>query len=171
MASVKKLVVVSDVHGRMTELRSLLRLEKDADALFFLGDGLRDLDDALSLCKPEEKTAYPIYRVRGNCDAGYADPAEGMAAIGGVAFFYTHGQNYGVKWDYARLTETASLIGGSGADVALFGHTHHRALVHDDTTDLPTLFNPGALAECSYGVITVENGRCAYEWKRVPKCE
>ena len=40
-----KVLVVSDVHGRVTPLRWLLKNET-ADALFFLGDGLYDLDQA-----------------------------------------------------------------------------------------------------------------------------
>ena len=35
---------------------------------------------------------YPIYRVRGNCDIGFDDPAEGLAPFGGVLFFDTHGR-------------------------------------------------------------------------------
>lgn len=41
-----KVLVVSDVHGRVTPLRWLLKNET-ADALFFLGDGLYDLDQAI----------------------------------------------------------------------------------------------------------------------------
>ena len=69
-----KVLVVSDVHGRVTPLRWLLKNET-ADALFFLGDGLYDLDQAIAAngAAPD----YPIYRVRGNCDIGSDDPAEG----------------------------------------------------------------------------------------------
>ena len=42
-----KVLVVSDVHGRVTPLRWLLKNET-ADALFFLGDGLYDLDQAIA---------------------------------------------------------------------------------------------------------------------------
>lgn len=89
-----KVLVVSDVHGRVTPLRWLLKNET-ADALFFLGDGLYDLDRAIAAngAAPD----YPIYRVRGNCDIGSDDPAEGLAPFGGVLFFYTHGHLFGVK--------------------------------------------------------------------------
>ena len=43
-----KVLVVSDVHGRVTPLRWLLKNET-ADALFFLGDGLYDLDQATAI--------------------------------------------------------------------------------------------------------------------------
>lgn len=159
-----RILVVSDTHGRVTRLRWLLQHE-EADALFFLGDGLYDLDQAL--IQNRMQPPYPIYRVRGNCDIGFADPAEGLAPFGGVLFFYTHGHLYGVKSEYDRLAETAE---ARGADVALFGHTHHRTLVNADIPGAPTLFNPGSLRdEGVYGVITVENGVCRYEWKRVPR--
>ena len=90
-----KVLVVSDVHGRVTPLRWLLKNET-ADALFFLGDGLYDLDQAIAAngAAPD----YPIYRVRGNCDIGSDDPAEGLAPFGGVLFFYTHG--CGAVWPH-----------------------------------------------------------------------
>ena len=99
-----KVLVVSDVHGRVTPLRWLLKNET-ADALFFLGDGLYDLDQAIAAngAAPD----YPIYRVRGNCDIGFDDPAEGLAPFGGVLFFYTHGHLFGVKSGYERIAEYA----------------------------------------------------------------
>lgn len=84
---------------------------------------------------------YPIYRVRGNCDIGSDDPAEGLAPFGGVLFFYTHGHLFGVKSGYERIAEYAA---DRGADVVLFGHTHYKALRHG-TPFSPALFNPGSL--------------------------
>lgn len=160
-----KILVASDVHGRLHDLLWILQNETDAAALFFLGDGLPDLDAALAACP--QKPAYPIYRVRGNCDIGAPDPAEGLAPVAGVLFFYTHGHHYGVKSDYDTLAEAAAV---RGADVALFGHTHYRTLVNAELPGLPTLFNPGSVRdEGCYGVITVENGACRYTWKRVPR--
>ena len=112
-----KVLVVSDVHGRVTPLRWLLKNET-ADALFFLGDGLYDLNQAIAAngAAPD----YPIYRVR-------------------------------------------------GADVVLFGHTHYKTLRHG-TPFSPTLFNPGSLRDThSYGVITITDGQCSFEWKQVPE--
>ena len=88
-----KILVVSDVHGRLRDLRWLLNNET-ADAMFYLGDGLYDLNAALELRK--EPVPYPIYRVAGNCDMNYNEPSEGMVPFGGVLFFYTHGHHFGV---------------------------------------------------------------------------
>lgn len=155
-----KALVVSDVHGRLRELRWILQNET-ADALFVLGDSLPDLDRTLA--QLDTPLGYPVYRVRGNCDVGYADPIEGLTPLGGVLFFYTHGHRYWVKTGYDELLESAR---NRGADVVLFGHTHQKTLHR--TPGFPTLFNPGALYNGLYGVITVTDGVCRFGWKRVP---
>ena len=163
MDDTSRILVVSDVHGRLRDLRWLLQNEQ-ADALFFLGDGLYDLDNALETSKTQ--APYPIYRVAGNCDMNYTDPTEGMAPFAGVLFFYTHGHHYGVKMESERL---AACAGARGADVALFGHTHQRALTRGVGT-AATVFNPGSLRDGgSYGVIQITDGVCEFGWKRVPE--
>lgn len=162
MSETTTILVVSDVHGRLRSLRWLLDNES-ADAMFYLGDGLYDLNAALELRKTP--VPYPIYRVAGNCDVGYSEPTEGMVPFAGVLFFYTHGHHYGVKTGSGQLAESA---GNRGADVALFGHTHVRELTR--YRGAATVFNPGSLRDGgSYGVITVTDGQCAFSWKRVPE--
>lgn len=78
MSETTKILVISDVHGRMRDLRWVLQNET-ADAMFYLGDGLYDLNGALELNKTP--VPYPIYRVAGNCDVGYQEPTEGMAPL------------------------------------------------------------------------------------------
>ena len=157
-----KLLVLSDSHGGHTAIERVLRKEsKNIDALIFLGDGLRDLELALTLC-PKLRA----YSVAGNCDYGALEPTDGLAAFDGVVIFYTHGYMYGVKYDLDTLADAAS---ARGAEVALFGHTHRRELVRGVGT-AATVFNPGSLRDGgSYGVITIENGKCSFTWKRVPE--
>ena len=76
-----KILVISDVHGRLRDLRWVLQNET-ADAMFYLGDGLYDLNAALELRR--EPVPYPIYRVAGNCDVNYSEPSEGLAPFGAV---------------------------------------------------------------------------------------
>lgn len=90
----------------------------------------------------------------------------GLAPFGGVLFFYTHGHLFGVKSGYERIAEYAA---DRGADVVLFGHTHYKTLRHG-TPFSPALFNPGSLRDThSYGVITITDGQCSFEWKQVPE--
>ena len=112
-----KLLVLSDSHGGRAAIeRVLLKENANIDALVFLGDGLRDLEQALTL--------YPrlrAYSVAGNCDYGALEPMDGLAAFDQTIAFYTHGHMYGVKYDLDTLTDAAA---ARGAEVALFGHTH-----------------------------------------------
>ena len=157
-----RLLVLSDSHGGRAAIeRILIKESKNIDALIFLGDGLRDLELALTL--------YPrlrAYSVAGNCDYGALEPLDGLAAFDGVVIFYTHGHMYGVKYDLDTLADAAA---ARDAEVALFGHTHRRELVRGVGT-AATVFNPGSLRDGgSYGVITIENGKCSFTWKRVPE--
>lgn len=159
-----KLLILSDSHGSRTAIERILRTEASAiDALIFLGDGLRDLELAL--------TQYPklrAYSVAGNCDYGALEPTDGLAAFDQTVVFYTHGHMYGVKYDLDTLADAAA---ARGAEVALFGHTHiPHAQQHGDVF----LFNPGSCGRCytgadSYGILTLENGKVTtWEHKEVP---
>ena len=77
-----KLLVVSDVHGDLDALERAVDAEADADAVIFLGDGLREAEDLQDM-RPELK----IYSVRGNCDYASFAPPDGLAAFGGVLFY------------------------------------------------------------------------------------
>lgn len=163
MSDTCKILVISDVHGRLSELRWVLDHET-ADALFYLGDGLYDLDRALEMRRTP--VPYPIYRVAGNCDVGYQDPTEGLVPFGGLLFFYTHGHRYQVKWTFSELVDTAQ---ARGADVAFFGHTHHSQMVPGHGV-APTLFNPGSLRDDRrYGIVDIQDRECRFHWKRVPE--
>lgn len=147
-----KLVILSDSHGDAAAVRDVMRREAGADAMIFLGDGVRDAERW-----HEANPGSRVYIVRGNCDFGSEYPLEGVAAFGGVLFFYTHGHAYSVKLTLGLLAEAAQR---AGAAVALFGHTHCPL---DETEGGVRLFNPGCVSggwdgEAGYGIIEVENG-------------
>ena len=145
-----KLLVLSDSHGGRAAIeRVLMKESKSIDALIFLGDGLRDLELALTLC-PKLRA----YSVAGNCDYGALEPTDGLAAFDGVVIFYTHGHMYGVKYDLDTLADAAS---ARGAEVALFGHTH---IPHAETRSKVFLFNPGSCGRCYTGPDS-SSARCA----------
>ena len=101
-----KLLILSDSHNSEAAIRRILKAEADADALIFLGDGLRDLERALT-----EAPRLRTYAVAGNCDYGALEPLDGLAAFDKVVIFYTHGHMYGVKYDTDTLVETAAARG------------------------------------------------------------
>ena len=159
-----KLLVLSDSHGGRAAIeRVLLKENANIDALVFLGDGLRDLEQAL--------TPYPrlrAYSVAGNCDYGALEPMDGLAAFDQTIVFYTHGHMYGVKYDLDTLTDAAA---ARGAELALFGHTH---VPHAEQRGKVFLFNPGSCGRCytgpnTYGVLTLDQGKIiSHEHKEVP---
>lgn len=155
-----KLLIVSDTHGDRRALRRAVDKEKDADAVIFLGDGVRDAE-ALQ----DERPALKLYTVRGNCDLTLSTTASALAPFGGVLFFYTHGNLYNVKTGLTELAEAAAM---RGAQAALFGHTHKQTLEERSGV---LLFNPGALStlqgEGHYGIATVRDGKVAFEHRKL----
>ena len=159
------LLIFSDSHGDTSAIRKMMRQQvSKPDAIFFLGDGLRDTD-LLDDSDP------PLYRVVGNCD-WFADdeaPGEIVMALGGHVVFATHGHLY-----YAKESEHALLAHAVkvGADVVLFGHTHQPTLKvipagttvsisfgQTAITERPIyLFNPGSLRAGSFGTLTLRRG-------------
>ena len=160
-----KLLILSDSHGGSDAIARILKAEREnIDALIFLGDGLRDLELAL--------TKYPrlrTYAVAGNCDFGALEPYDGLAAFDQVIVFYTHGHMYGVKYDLDTLADAAA---ARGAEVALFGHSH---IPHAEQRGKVFLFNPGSCGRCytgpnTYGVMLLDKGKItSFAHKEVPQ--
>ncbi len=153
-----KILCFSDTHGDTRFIRSALAMHPDADAVFFLGDGLADIEHFVS----ERKC--PWYFVRGNCDHfGFVGneeaPRMDTVTLGGKRITYTHGDLYGAK---AGKDGLISLALNTGADIVLYGHTHTPHESYERIGEGGVyLFNPGA-ASYSYhksphfGVITLE---------------
>lgn len=156
-----KLLVVSDTHGQQGGLRAALDANRDAAALLFLGDGLRDLE-AVRRTGP----CPMIYEVRGNCDYDLQAPLKRLVSFGGVLFFLSHGYQYHVKGSCRELCQTAAR---QGADVALFGHTH--TPFYGELNGIRA-FNPGSAGapragSASYGVITITGGVPEFEHRKL----
>lgn len=150
-----KCLILSDSHGSPERIRTLLSMHRDAEVLFFLGDGLSDFDD---LRLPP---TMALLAVRGNCDFSPLLPdgtrAEKLASIHlcGRRILYTHGDLYGVKYHDAGLMR---LIEEQSGDIVLFGHTHQPVERYVNTERGGVyLFNPGALSGSlgSYGILNI----------------
>ena len=158
-----KLVILSDSHNTPESLRRVLKAEKSVTAVFYLGDGLRDLDRVAP-----EFASTRIYSVAGNCDFDAMEPQDGLVAFEKLLIYYTHGHMYGVKYDLDTLAEAAK---ARGAEIALYGHTH---IAHAETIDGVFLFNPGSCGRSyggdpTYGVLTLDRGQVlSAEHKKVP---
>lgn len=114
-------LVFSDSHGRASGMmEAFARQIKKPDAVFFLGDGLRDI----SYC---DFGGTPIYAVVGNCDyfatfGSVSAYSELELTLGGKKIFLSHGHEYDVKNGYGRIVAEGA---ERGADIVLFGHTHN----------------------------------------------
>ena len=150
-----KCLIFSDAHGYTYYVREALKLHADAEAIFFLGDGLREIDSLSA----EFSDKFWI-AVRGNCDfysyfqGSEAERSE-TVTLGGYKIIATHGDLYGVKYGIGGLIKLAR---DTGADAVLFGHTHQPFLKYVSEYEKPFyLFNPGSVSHgsASYGVLTI----------------
>ncbi len=153
-----KCLCFSDSHGSAYNIRVALNKHPDAEVVFFLGDGLRDLEDFVL----DRSRAW--FAVQGNCDYN-ALLGETMVkktdsiTLMGKRIFFTHGDLYGVKYG---LDGVKKLALDHSADLVLFGHTHQplEQYVSTDEGDF-YLFNPGSIGAgyggSSYGVISISD--------------
>ena len=148
-------LILSDIHGETTTLRWLLeevwKQVGPIDAYIFLGDGVRDFDNAEAFIRNRDEHAT-MYAVRGNCDFAAAHPDRLVIHLGGLKIYLTHGHIHRVK---SGLDHLLSAAREAGADVALYGHTH-RANVEYTT---PWMINPGAAENDCCALLAIENGK------------
>ena len=149
-----KCLVFSDSHGSYYNIRRVLSMHPDAEVVFFLGDGLSDLEPLVT------DRSRAILAVRGNCDhsAILGDvlcKKTDAINIEGRRIAFTHGDLYGVKYG---LDGVKKLACDMNADIVLFGHTHERLEKYITTDDGGFyLFNPGSIGgfKPSYGIINI----------------
>ncbi len=128
-------------------------MHPDAEVIFFLGDGLAEVD----VLSREEPERFWI-AVRGNCDF-YSSFRNGVAkkseriSLEGYSIVATHGDLWGVKYSDEGLLRLAEQ---TDADIVLFGHTHKPYAKYISEGEKSVyLFNPGSISVSagSYGVM------------------
>lgn len=136
-----KLLLMSDTHGAigMLELAAQYIEEGEYDRIIHLGDIRSDAEWL------ENRLGRKVMGVAGNCDFFSHDAREIVANLDGTRILMTHGDAYGVKQSYDRLSYHAE---ESGCAAAFFGHTHQSFAGYVGGV---LLVNPGTLL----------NGRCA----------
>ena len=155
-----EILIFSDSHGSASNMsRAFDRQIKTPDAILFLGDGARDIDNLFVV-------DTPIWAVRGNCDwysSDLADKTERLLYFEGHTILICHGHEWGVKSGMGALIAHAAEV---GADIVLFGHTQVPTLttiaageiVGKTVLSRPMyLFNPGSIGyDGSFGVLTLK---------------
>lgn len=153
-----KIIVMSDSHGSMYNMRALFAMHPDADMYIHLGDGC---DNFVDFCAQNGK---PYSVVRGNCDFYSGQPTEETVTVDGKVIFLTHGHMYGAKYTTERLINAGR---EHDADIILFGHTHEPLCeyIDDDDGSKPFyLINPGSISQPrsgnpTYALIITQKGR------------
>ena len=165
-----KCLIFSDTHGNPALVHKALKMHRDAEAVFFLGDGLSDFADINF-----SNLNMAFYPVRGNCDPSsvsyfsYDVPKRDSVTLMGRKIIFTHGDLYYAKESTMRLEWLCESMEG---DILLFGHTHLRFEKYVDTEEKYKemnsdpeailkmknyyLFNPGSAGyNRSYGILTL----------------
>ena len=152
-----KCLVISDSHGASYSIRRVLNIHPDCEIVFFLGDGLRDLEEFIY-----DRSRMWI-AVRGNCDStallgdSMTKKTDSITLMG-RRIFLTHGDLYGVKYGLDGISKLAV---DHNADIVLFGHTHLPLEKYISTDEGGYyLFNPGSIgggygSRPSYGLINI----------------
>ena len=156
------ILVISDSHGRRDRIKEVIdRQIRRPDALFFLGDGLSDVD----WC---DTSGIALFKVRGNCDSIFLNdmtdaPDEQTVNLDGIRIMMTHGHNYGVK---STLTPLISASVKKNVDILLFGHTHEgfeMTLMPENDLGIKLekplyIMNPGSLGSyaATFGTISTD---------------
>ncbi len=144
-----KILVVSDSHGDFRTLNNLLKAQRKAEVVLFLGDGADDFED-IKFLYPEKM----FIGVKGNNDWGSDLPMIEERVFEGKRIFMAHGHSYGVKYGLAEIEKEGRK---RGADIVLFGHTHQAYVKYENGM---YLMNPGSIRRynSTYGVIDIQNG-------------
>ena len=153
-----RVLVLSDSHGSVRRMQAVLETEADCPVVFFLGDGLFDLEKVKAVF-PNRK----FVAVQGNCDrsaeyTSYDDFA--YQYIEGHTIIATHGHRVAARYGLGDLLQKAQ---GVMADIALYGHTHRP----NSETRAGVLFvNPGALCDGSYAILTLTKQQTDVAFRR-----
>ena len=95
-----RLLLVSDSHGKIDDLRRICMLYPEADRIIFLGDGAAEFEKLKG-----ENPAWPLIGVKGNCDIGSNLPLQNELVIAGHRILIAHGHYFGVKGGTGELVD------------------------------------------------------------------
>lgn len=149
-----KVLIVSDTHGRDSNLEEAVLQEAPFDYLIHCGDveGREFFIEALAEC--------PCCIVAGNNDFFSDLPKEEEIVLAGKKILVTHGHYYGVSMDVYGLVDEAR---DRECDMVIYGHTHKPYAAKIDEI---LVVNPGSLAyprqegrNPSYAVMDAEEGK------------
>ena len=138
-----KILLISDSHGRKNEVENLI-CSQTCDFVFFLGDGVRDVEDI------DESI---IKKVSGNCDLFSFEAITRYEILEGFKIMLTHGHEYKAKLGLETLAFNAK---NNSCDIVVFGHIHKQTC--EKMQDV-LLINPGAFKNGEYAILTLKKNK------------
>ncbi len=139
--------VMSDSHGRLSNVMRAVREMGHVDGIVHLGDHDRDASEIGSI------SDVPLTVVCGNCDWFSQFPQERLLELGGIRVLLTHGHRQNVKESLTFLSLKAEMM---NAQLTLYGHTHIPNVENDGAC---VFVNPGALCDGRYAIVEIEDGK------------
>ena len=129
-----RILIVSDTHRQNNNYMKVLSLVEPVDMVIHCGDAVG------SEYLISEAAGCPAHIVLGNNDYFSDLPKEIETTIGNYKVWITHGHNYYVMMDNARIKREAV---ARKADIVFYGHTH-KPVVDIDKNVIAV--NPGSLS-------------------------
>lgn len=157
----KRIGIISDTHGYLEDIDTVLAATADADIHMWLHAG--DLgDDARYM---QAHTDVPVYAVRGNNDRVQPlEPREQLIPLEDTYIYMTHGHEVSY---YNRIQELLHIGKSMGARLIVAGHSHH----HGEHRQGDALFvNPGSIAlprdhsGGTFAIVTYDEGEFSVEF-------
>ncbi len=132
-----KILVVSDSHGNMANVRKAVEKEAPFDILVHCGD-IEGSADTI-----REMGDFQVVAVKGNCDYNMDLNRDETFKAGFYTIWVTHGDRYNVKYE-EKLTSLDAAAKERRADIVLFGHSHYAEIVRDEENNI-LMLNPGTV--------------------------
>ncbi|MGC8765911.1 MAG: YfcE family phosphodiesterase [Brevinematia bacterium] len=153
----KRILVLSDSHGRKYLIREAIEKNKDnIDMIFHLGDFSQDMMDIA----PSQN--IDTFVIKGNMDP-FIPKNDGFAYeemkidVEGIKIWAIHGHQYEAHFSNEKLYKKAT---EEKINLVLYGHTHKSEFLKKGEV---YIFNPGALKERSYGIIKIDKNEVEAE--------
>lgn len=147
-----KILLISDSHGRKNAVEQLI-CGQNCDFVFFLGDGVRDVEDIDDSI---------IKKVSGNCDLFSFEATTRYEILEGFKIMLTHGHEYKAKLGLETLAFNAK---NNNCQIVVFGHIHTQTC--EKINDI-LLINPGAFKNGEYAILTLaKNKEPVVEFKKI----
>jgi putative phosphoesterase len=130
-----KILIVSDSHGKDSNLEKVIEKVKPIDLMIHLGD-FENSEEHIRAIAP-----CPVEMVSGNNDYYTDVDRDKIITLGNYVVFMTHGHRHGVNYGTDRIKEMGMI---NGANMVIFGHTHCPLI---DLKNSVWAINPGSITQ------------------------